>query len=337
MYRLTAVLIVLFAPACTGVVHQPDSNNSSTADGVDTDKDAGGCLPLEGTVTTLARGTYCVTGDVIIPSEVTLDIPAGTTFIVMGRYHFGRDPALPDYEPPLIRGSGSIRAIGTAAEPIIFRGESATTGWFGLTVSHADAPVQLEYVTISDTYKDDHSQDSRIWRRGGALNSYLNKKGTLIRHCTFTNNRAYSVGGAVEIYGHGQWPDEAPVEITDSRFEGNSSECGVYRPSSSDLCGGGALRLTQVSGNGELVKLQGNVFRDNKARRTAEIDAFGGAIGGAQTSVTLGAGNVFEGNHADTGDGAVSCNHLPASGSIIKEIDPSATFISNLPDNGCGR
>ena len=331
MYRFAALLLILFASSCIGIVQQPGPTGSTAVT-----EDAGGCSPLEGTVTTLTRGTYCVTGDVIIPTGVTLDIPAGSTFIVMGRYHFGRDPALADFEPPLITGSGSIRAVGTAAEPIIFRGESATTGWYGLTISHSHAPVQLEYVTISDTYKDDPDQNSRIWRRGGALNSYLNKKGTLIRHCTFTNNRAFSVGGAVEIYGHGQWPDEAPVEITDSRFEGNSCECGVYRPSNNDLCGGGALRLTQVSGNGDLVKIQNNVFRNNQARRTADVDAFGGAIGGAQSSITLGAGNVFEGNKA-TGDGAISCNHNPALGSIIDEVDPTATFTSNLPDNGCGK
>ena len=181
--------------------------------------DAGPCVPLKGTLTTIAKGTYCVTGDVIVPTGVTLDIPAGTTFIVMGRFHFGRDPAIPDAEPPSIPGSGSIHAIGTAAEPIIFRGATVNTGWYGIVVSHSHDTVHFEYVTIRDTYKNDTNPSSRIWKRGGGLGSYVNARGTILRHCTFINNRASSVAGALDINGHGQWPNAGPVEITDTVFE----------------------------------------------------------------------------------------------------------------------
>ena len=334
MYRFAAVLIFLFAPSCTGIIQPLEG---PPAEEVVPEPAAPVCVPLQGTITTLARGLYCVTGDVIIPTGVTLDIPAGTTFIFKGRYHFGRDPELPDFEPPLIAGSGSLRAIGTAAEPIIFRGETKETGWYGIVISHAHDPVQFEYVTISDTYKDDRNPNSRIWRRGGALNSYLNAKGTIIRHSTFTNNRAFTVAGAVEIYGHGQWPNEAPVEITDSTFENNSCECGTYYASSADLCSGGAVRLSLISGDADLVKIRGNLFRGNEARRTGTIDSFGGAIGGSQTGVILGPGNVFDSNRGGTGDGAISCNHKPTLGSNFAGVDPSVTFSANLPDNGCGK
>lgn len=295
------------------------------------------CVDLSGTVSTLARGTYCVVGDVLIPTGVTLDIPAGTTFIVKGRHHFGRDPALPDLEPPAVAGTGSIRAIGTADQPIVFRGETASTAWYGITLSHAHAPVQLEYVTISDTYKDDPTPTTRLWRRGGALNSYQNEKGTILRHCTFTNNRALGVAGAVDVIGHGTWPNQGAVEITDSRFENNRCECGQYYPVTGDLCGGGALRLSQVSGDGELVKLQGNVFKNNTASITAGIDAYGGALSGAHASIVIGPGNVFEHNTAGTGDGAISCNHQPRLGSVMTEVDLTTTFTGNTPDNGCGK
>ena len=63
--------------------------------------------------------------------------------------------------------------------------------------------MHLEWVTISDTYKDDTTIGTRIWRRGGALNSYMNAKGTILRHCTFTNNRSLTVGGAVDVRDQG--------------------------------------------------------------------------------------------------------------------------------------
>lgn len=298
--------------------------------------DAGTCVPLQGTVTTIARGTYCVTGDVIIPTGVTLDIPAGTTFIVMGRHHFGRDPAIPDSEPPSIPGSGSIHAIGTAAEPIVFRGATPTTGWYGLVVSHSHDTVHLEYVTIRDTYKNDTNPSSRIWKRGGGLGSYVNAKGTILRHCTFINNRASSVAGALDINGHGQWPNAGPVEITDTLFENNYCECSTYSGSSIDLCGGGAIRFSHVGGDGNLVKIRNNVFRNNEARRTGSIDAYGGAIGGFDDGIVIGPGNVLDSNHA-TGDGAISCNHQATVGTLISAVDPSVIFTHNTPDNGCGK
>lgn len=336
--RFLTVLILLATVSCTGGMPDGDPGNTSINDGVG--QDAGvPCVDLAGVVTTLTQGTYCVTGDVIIPTGVTLDIPAGTTFIVKGRYRFGRDVLVPDLEPPAIQGSGTIRAIGTAEQPIIFRGETAQTGWYGLTISHSHAPVHLEYVTISDTYKDDADRNSVVWRRGGALNSYVNNKGTILRHCTFTNNRSAGASGAVEIFAHGAWPDQGPVEVTDTRFEDNACECAIYSGSANDRCGGGALRLLRISGDGDLVKINGNLFKNNQARSSADggVPAYGGAIAGAQSGVVLGANNVFENNTAATGDGAISCNAQPMLGSIIDEVDVSVTFTGNMPNNGCGK
>lgn len=299
--------------------------------------DAGPCVALSGVVTSVQKGTYCVVGDVIIPTGVTLNVPPGTTFIFMGRYHFGRDPSVPDLEPPAIAGSGTLHAIGTAAEPIVFRGETPDTGWYGIVVSHSHDSVHLEHVTVRDARKDDTDPSARIWRRGGALGSYVNAKGTVLRHCTFVNNVATQVAGAVDINGHGEWPNQGLVEITDSVFEGNRCECVVYGGSSVDLCGGGALRVSHIGGDATLVKVERNVFRDNEARKTAAPEAYGGAIGGFDSSVLLGPGNAFIGNRASTGDGAISCAHQPNVGAVIDGIDPSVTFSGNVPDNGCGK
>lgn len=321
-----------------GVVVPPPPRDAGTS----SPSDAGvgvpaNCTPLQGTVTSLVKDTYCVVGDVIVPTGVTLHIPAGTTFIVRGKYHFGRDPALPDLEPPAIPGSGSIHAIGTAAEPIVFRGEAPDTGWFGIVVSHSHDTVHFEWVTIRDTNKDDRSRTSRIWRRGGALGSYVNVKGTILRHCTFINNRAWSVAGAVDLNSHGSWPDEGPVEITDSLFEDNTCECGVYSGVGTDVCGGGAIRFSHIGGNADLVKIRNNVFRNNQSLRTTTFDAFGGAIGGFDSSLIIGPGNVFEGNHASTNEGAISCANVPQLGLVIDGVDPSVTFANNSPNNGCGQ
>ncbi len=295
-----------------------------------------GCPSLFGTLTSITAGTWCVTGDVIIPHGTTLVVPPGTTFIFMGRFHFGRDPAKPDSEPPAIVGSGSLHAIGTQAQPIVFRGATPTTGWFGIVIDHSDDTVHLEWVTIRDTHKDDPNPSSRIWIRGGALGSYVNAKGTIIRHSTFVNNHTASVAGALDINGHGSWPNAGPVEITDSLFEDNWCDCVRYSYSSTDLCGGGAIRLSHVGGDASLVKIQRNVFKNNRSLRTGSIDAYGGAIGGFDSAVIIGPGNVFQNNHADTGDGALSCSHRASLGTIITAVDPSVTFSGNTPDTGCG-
>lgn len=299
--------------------------------------DAGDCTPLSGTVTSLQKGTYCVVGDVIIPTGTTLEVPPGTTFIVMGRYHFGRDPSIPDREPSAIPGSGSLHAIGTAAEPIVFRGVTPNVGWYGIVISHTHDTVHLEHVTIRDTRKDDTNPSSRIWRRGGGLGSYVNAKGTIIRHCSFINNYGSSVAGALDINSHGSWPNAGVVEITDTLFEDNHCDCVSYSGSSTDLCGGGAIRFSHVGGDANLVKVERNTFRNNGALKTGSIDAYGGAIGGFDSSVILGPGNAFVDNQAGTGDGAISCAGQPRTGLIIKSVDPSVTFSGSAPDNGCGQ
>lgn len=281
-------------------------------------------------VTWVAPGTYCVTGDVIIPAGAVLTIPPGTQFVFMGRYHFGRDPALPDDASAI---SGGLVAVGTPEQPIVFRGEDPQTGWFGITISHSPVPVHLEYVTIRDAYKDDHNPTSRIWRRGGGLSSYVNGAGTIIRHCQFINNRAWMVAGALDVntnwYGH----QTQPVEVTDTLFDSNTCECGIYVGSADDKCGGGAIRFSHVAGP---VTVERNTFRRNQALNTNGIPAYGGALGAFDSAVPLGAGNTFEHNVASEMDGAISCAGHPALGINFIRVDPGNTFTGNLPDVGCG-
>lgn len=292
------------------------------------------CPPLSGVLTSVAKGTYCVNGDIVVPAGTTLMIPPGTTFIFMGAYHFGYDSTLPDDE---VRSSGTIWAIGTAAEPIVFRGATPETGWFGIVLYHAHDRAHFEYVTIRDTHKSDTNVSSRIWRQGGGLNSYVTRAGTILRHCSFINNRARSIAGALYINSHAVWPDRGPIEITNSLFERNSCDCYAYVSSSTDLCGGGAVRFAHIGGDEELIKIRDNLFSDNHARLHDSLGAYGGAIAGFDASVILGPGNVFTNNSAATTDGAVSCGGVPNVGLVLKSIDASVTFTGNTPNNGCGR
>jgi hypothetical protein len=247
----------------------------------------------------------------------------------MGRFHFGRDPALADTAGAQ---SGTVRAIGTATEPIIFRGQTAQTGWYGIVVSYSPNPIQLEYVTIRDTFKDDPNPNSRVWKRGGAIGSYQNSGGTIIRHCVFINNRALHMAGAIDFNGSG-----SQVEISDSHFEGNSCDCALTSaPSTTDLCGGGAVRFSHVAGNADKVKIVNNRFLNNQSRTTGTMPAYGGALAGFDNSIIIGPGNVFSDNSAGAGDGAISCTNQTALGNNFVSVDPSCTFANNVPNNGCG-
>jgi hypothetical protein len=195
-----------------------DSSRVGSATVTLQDSTLGPCTNLSGSITTLAKGRYCVVGDVIIPAGTRLTIPAGTELIFRGRYHFGLDPALINDSGAT---SGGLTAIGTASEPIVFRGETVQTGWYGITIANSPDRVQLEYVVIRDTYKDDRNPNNRIFRRGGGLSSYVNRQGTVIRHCQFVNNRAWMVAGALDI--NTNWDNSTyathPVEVTDTLFE----------------------------------------------------------------------------------------------------------------------
>lgn len=314
----------------------PDANMGDASAATDAQRDADEdaalppCQDLQGVITQIAKGVYCVTGDVIIPKGTKLVIPAGTELVFTGRWHFGRDPKLPDDASAI---TGGLEAIGTANEPIVFRGRTKSTAWYGIAISYNPDPVRLEYVTIRDAYKDDKDPNIRIWRRGGGLSSYVNEKGTIIRHSQFINNRAWMIAGAVDINGNGVWPNVALLEITDSLFEDNSCECGVYAGSADDKCGGGAIRFSH---DVEPIKIERNVFRNNRALRTADIDAYGGALGAFDAQVPIGAGNQFIGNTAQAKDGALSCAGRPQLGVNFTSVDPSNVFAGNQPDNGCG-
>jgi hypothetical protein len=289
------------------------------------------CTDLKGEISEIGAGTYCVTGDVIIPNNTVLRIPAGTEFVFMSKHHFGKNPIIPD---DVYSGVG-LEAIGTAEQPIVFRGATPEIRWWGILIDKSSVAVRLEYVTIRDALKDDSSPISAQFTRGGGLGSVLNLKGTIIRNCKFIHNEASTVGGAIHIDGNGTWGDSVGcglVEITNTLFKDNSCDCQyIDTPSSDDRCGGGAIRLTQLCPN---FKLEGNAFCGNRAQ-TGRSSGRGGALSAWMASdLNVGKNNVFSGNAANA-EGAISCAGR-GLGTGFASVDPSNSFVDNKPDIGCG-
>lgn len=102
--------------------------------------------PLTGTIDsdlTLASNTrYSVTGDLTVRAELTIESGA--------ILEFAADTRL------LIDDAGIIRAIGTAANPIIFRGATQSAGfWRGVLIYSDNALNRLEHVNVLHTGSDD--------------------------------------------------------------------------------------------------------------------------------------------------------------------------------------
>lgn len=84
--------------------------------------------------TTLAAGTcHTVDGQALVTAALTIE--EGVTI------YFGSDASMS------VRDSGSITALGTAAEPITFKGDTEVAGFWGGLAIHSDSPLNiLEFV-----------------------------------------------------------------------------------------------------------------------------------------------------------------------------------------------
>lgn len=143
------ILAISLVTACDALVGMDPFGTGGQGDpGVD-DGDPGGDptdaadgVTLEGTISsdlTLERDTrYSVTGNVTVQAALTVEPGA--------ILEFAADTRL------LIDDVGVIRAIGTAGDPIVFRGATQTAGfWRGVLVYSDDAQNRLEHVEILHT------------------------------------------------------------------------------------------------------------------------------------------------------------------------------------------
>ncbi len=129
-----------------------------------------------------ASSPYNVTDTIIVPAGDTLTIEAGVTVNFQGHYKF--------------YVYGTIMALGTETDSIIFTAENHTEGWFGVRIDTASTLSNFRYckfeygITEGDNFPDQH---------GGAV--CLNVSDAVFEHCVFENNQAFGsdngMGGAV--------------------------------------------------------------------------------------------------------------------------------------------
>lgn len=252
----------------------------------------------------LEADTIFITDNVIVPGNEVLTFLPGTTVVATG--FFGFD----------VRGS--IRALGTASQPVVFTVSDTTGfsdprngrgGWDGFNFTNVDSGSDSSLFSYC-IFRYTKAIGDSLTGMGGAFN---------IRHfdrikisdCEFNHNQAYFWGGAIFV-------DSGNIQIQDCSFTGNF--CGSSMPLSGY---GGAVcirnsvvdvvgcKFTQNSSSGigggismeyADVLLQSCIFTGNSS-------GLGGALGYLRSKpLRPVVGNLFTGNSAIHFGGAASFN-----------------------------
>jgi len=158
------------------------SNGSGTISGADITNVAAVCYTpqtISGSIsenTTLSAGGYFLEGNAIIEDGVTLTIDPGA--ILMFKENAGLDVL------------GSLTAVGTSQNPIVFTGEQQVRGyWRGIQFHNSNSPLnRLEYVTVEYGGGYDYAY-------GEPANVALTSSGYPVRasitHCTLRKSGGY--------------------------------------------------------------------------------------------------------------------------------------------------
>lgn len=163
--------------------------------------------------------------------------------------------ALRFYENVGIRVDGTVRAMGTSVEPVVFTAFNEARGWGHVALRHGSGSLfsrcrfsygrGMEHVRheLDSGQKElDHLAGTKI--RGGALFAYR-QTDLRLEYCEFESN-ASMLGGAVYV------AHSTPVEIRDCVFRRNVAA------SDSELSGGGAVFAKDVD-----LEISGSSFQDN--------------------------------------------------------------------------
>ncbi len=142
---------------------------------------------------TLANSPYCIEGDLWVPNGSTLTIEPGVWVQFMGDYEL------------LVFGTGVLDAVGTEANPILFREDSSNPdGWQGLVLDNAAAGSQLIYCRIEDAV------DTGL---------KLLESVPIIENCSFSNNTGVNGGGVYLSLT----TTTSTMTITESSFSNNNA------------------------------------------------------------------------------------------------------------------
>ncbi len=185
---------------------------------------------------TKANSPYLVTDTITVPTGDTLKIEAGVTVNFQGHYK--------------LYVQGVIEALGTETDSILFTADNHTNGWFGIHIETSKLSkfsyCKFEYgFTSGDNYPamhggairmidSDASFDNCVFSNnnseasqgmGGAIYGINTSSGggdekTTFTNCKFTENKAYSEGGAIKF------TSDLGTVFTNCEFLNNSTRYG---------------------------------------------------------------------------------------------------------------
>jgi hypothetical protein len=221
-----------------------------------------------------APGAWTVSGSLVLPEGVGLDLVAGTTL------RFG--------EGEMLLSSGPLRFRGSAADPVVLEGlpaEASAGTWQGLVVLRSEAPHVWDHVVVRNTTGIDRDG----WRLTGGVS--IRASQARIENSSFSGNRA-----------------EDAVNLIRSGFEfrGVSIRDALSDAFDCDFCEGRVTggRISDVGGDGidvsgSVVQVDGVAFeriRDKAISvgagsrliaRDVDIREVGTAVAGKDGSVAI--------------------------------------------------
>ncbi len=155
-----------------------------------------GMIVPAGTVSgiwTKAASPYVVTGDIQIPRGKTLTVEPGVTVKFAGHFRF------------TVGYRGTLRAIGTEQDRILFTASDQKEGWYGVRLVNTAADDTLQYCTLEYAKKPYATGAGVLDLYGGAILCYSSwdeepyfplPSSPRIESCRLTHNHALT-GGAI--------------------------------------------------------------------------------------------------------------------------------------------
>ncbi len=140
-----------------------------------------------------AASPYVVTGDIQIPRGKTLTIEPGVTVKFAGHFRF------------TVGYRGTLRAIGTEQDRILFTASDKKEGWYGIRLVNTAADDTLQYCTLEYAKKPYATGGGVLDLYGGAILCYSSwdddpgfplASSPRIESCRLTHNHALT-GGAI--------------------------------------------------------------------------------------------------------------------------------------------
>jgi PKD repeat protein len=223
---------------------------------------------------------YLIDGDITVPAGQTLTIESGVEVLFQGWYG--------------LTVNGTLQAVGTESEPILFGGGHPTAGWVSINIIDASDSSQLTYVIIENAsrtgvYIENTSpliSYSTIRENEGGGIKLLNSNARLVGNHIINNINSSSGGGVYMM-------NSPNPELTDNVISNNE----VIRPPSGYIPSTG-------SGGGIFARSSDPVLRNNVISNNS-ISASrkrGGGIHFYYADAVL-INNTITGNTAGDGDG----------------------------------